>query len=64
MLKVSQVKNANPIPAPFAVERRNQAANGWVRGEAIAYDEARDIFIINHGSYGTTAAYGCDVRKI
>lgn len=64
MLKVHQVKNAMQIAAPFAVKRRNQAANGWVNGMAVAYDEDRDVFIVDHGVYGKCAAYGCDVEAI
>jgi hypothetical protein len=61
MLKIATV-TATPIAVPFAVRRRNQAANGWVDGFAVAYDESRDIFIVDHGTRGKCAAYGCDVE--
>lgn len=64
MLKIANIKNASPIAEPFAVKRRNQAANGWVAGMAIAYDENRDVFVVDHGTFGKVAAYGCDVEAI
>lgn len=64
MLKTGQVRSATQIAEPFAVKRRNQSGNGWVSGMAVAYDEDRDVFIVDHGSYGRAAAYGCDVEAI
>lgn len=62
MLKASQVKDAIRIAEPFSVRRRNQAGNGWVDGTAVAYDEIRDVFIVDHGAYGVAAVYSCDIE--